>query len=339
MWAVSGDRLSGFRATDDADSGPVRLRSGHGSGNSRIQARNSPCSRVCASPAVPVAWESFCRMYTNEMKDAVDMLSRILYEDKDIIVAYKPAGLAVQTARLGQQDMVSELKNRREKGGNSAAAGRGEPYLGLIHRLDQPVEGILAFARTRAAAASLTGQLRAQGDEGGFCKHYYAVLCGVPDCREGRLEDYLYKQALKNGKHTDYRAVIVNPDTASAESALGEAAKARRAVLEYRILEPNKEQGLALADIRIRTGRFHQIRAQMAHAGLPLLGDLKYGSPEARALAAACGVRNVALCAYSLGFVHPVSGEKMDFRIKPENPAFSSFHLTEKSAARPTWNQ
>lgn len=278
-------------------------------------------------------------MYTNEMKDAVDMLSRILYEDKDIIVAYKPAGLAVQTARLGQQDMVSELKNRREKGGNSAAVGCGEPYLGLIHRLDQPVEGILAFARTRGAAASLTGQLRAQGDEGGFCKHYYAVLCGVPDCREGRLEDYLYKQALKNGKHTDYRAVIVNPDTASAESALGEAAKARRAVLEYRILEPNKEQGLALADIRIRTGRFHQIRAQMAHAGLPLLGDLKYGSPEARALAAACGVRNVALCAYSLGFVHPVSGEKMDFRIKPENPAFSSFHLTEKSVARPTWNQ
>ena len=150
-------------------------------------------------------------MYTNEMKDAVDMLSRILYEDKDIIVAYKPAGLAVQTARLGQQDMVSELKNRREKGGNSAAVGRGEPYLGLIHRLDQPVEGILAFARTRGAAASLTGQLRAQGDEGGFCKHYYAVLCGVPDCREGRLEDYLYKQALKNGKHTDYRAVIRIP--------------------------------------------------------------------------------------------------------------------------------
>lgn len=274
------------------------------------------------------------------------MLSRILYEDKDIIAAYKPAGLAVQTARLGQQDMVSELKNHlcRERGGNSTAAGRGEPYLGLIHRLDQPVEGILAFARTRAAAASLTGQLRAQGDEGGFCKHYYAVLCGIPDCREGRLEDYLYKQALKNGKHTDYKAVV---DTQGHPQGLGgqrspadaEESGASLAVLEYRVLELSKEQGLALADIRIRTGRFHQIRAQMAHAGLPLLGDLKYGSPEARALAAARGVRNVALCAYRLGFVHPVSGEKMDFRIEPENPAFSSFHLIEKSAASRTWNQ
>ena len=76
--------------------------------------RHGICSRVCASPAVPAAWESFCRMYTNEMKDAVDMLSRILYEDKDIIVAYKPAGLAVQTARLGQQDMVSGLLKGRQ---------------------------------------------------------------------------------------------------------------------------------------------------------------------------------------------------------------------------------
>ncbi|MCI9229580.1 MAG: RluA family pseudouridine synthase [Lachnospiraceae bacterium] len=260
------------------------------------------------------------------------MLSRILYEDKDIIVAYKPAGLPVQTARVGQPDMVSELKNHlyRARDGKDTSAGRGEPYLGIVHRLDQPVEGILVFAKNRAAAASLTGQLRAQGDGGGFCKRYYAIVCGGPTAREGRLEDYLYKQAVKNGKHMDYRSIIDSQNHPEGRrgqhsSAAGEDEKAVLAVLEYRILEI--EQGLALADIRLHTGRFHQIRAQMAHAGMPLLGDRKYGGPEARALAAARGIQNVALCAYRLGFVHPLSGEETGFRIKPENPAFSSFTL------------
>ena len=262
------------------------------------------------------------------------MLSRILYEDKDIIVAYKPAGLPVQTARVGQPDMVSELKNHlcRARDGKDTSAGRGEPYLGIVHRLDQPVEGILVFAKNRAAAASLTGQLRAQGDNGGFCKRYYAIVCGEPTAREGRLEDYLYKQAVKNGKHMDYRSIIDNQNHPEGRrgqhsSAAGEDEKAVLAVLEYSILETKEEQGLALADICLHTGRFHQIRAQMAHAGMPLLGDRKYGGPEARALAAARGIQNVALCAYRLGFVHPLSGEETGFRIKPENPAFSSFTL------------
>ena len=172
------------------------------------------------------------------------MLSRILYEDKDIIVAYKPAGLPVQTARVGQPDMVSELKNHlcRARDGKDTSAGRGEPYLGIVHRLDQPVEGILVFAKNRAAAASLTGQLRAQGDNGGFCKRYYAIVCGEPTAREGRLEDYLYKQAVKNGKHMDYRSIIDSQNHPEGRRgqhspAVGEDEKAVLAVLEYRILE------------------------------------------------------------------------------------------------------
>ncbi|MCI9338019.1 MAG: RluA family pseudouridine synthase [Lachnospiraceae bacterium] len=265
-------------------------------------------------------------------------MSQILYEDEAIIVVRKSAGIAVQTARLGQQDVVSELKNYLCRGGGG---GRGEPYLGVIHRLDQPVEGILVFAKTKACAAFLTAQLQKQGDESAFCKGYYAVLCGIPDKREGRLSDYLYKQTVKNGKYTDYRAVVIgrlpeNGDCTESLNRRGDRAhragknvtcaeKARRAVLEYRILQTLEEQGLSLADIRIHTGRFHQIRAQMAYGGMPLLGDMKYGSPETEELARRLGVQNVALCACRLGFVHPVSGEKMDFRIKPENPAFSSF--------------
>ena len=254
------------------------------------------------------------------------MLSRILYEDKEVLVVHKPAGIAVQTARAGQADVVSELKNHlchhlcRSRGGSGMDAGRQEPYLGIVHRLDQPVEGLLVFAKTRRSAAFLTEQLRKQGDEGDFCKQYYAVLCGVPGEREGRLEDWLYRQPVKNGRHTDYISVVAEPDSGRRDSA-----EFCRAVLEYRILQTREEQGLALADIRIHTGRFHQIRAQMAHAGTPLLGDQKYGSEESKALARSLGVRSAALCAYGLSFLHPVSRERLDFRVKPENPAFSSF--------------
>lgn len=266
------------------------------------------------------------------------MLSRILFEDKDIIVTYKPAGLAVQTARLGQPDMISELKNHLY-GRSGRGAGQKEPYLGVVHRLDQPVEGILVFAKTRAAAASLTGQLQSQGQEGSFCKQYYAVLRGIPVAGEGELTDYLEKRLVTNGRQKEYIAVVVRPEDspgtgkhfrrpggeAPGARALGKSGKARKAVLRYRILETSQEQGLALAEILLRTGRFHQIRAQMAHAGTPILGDQKYGNQEAKAQAGALGIRNAALCACRVGFLHPVSKERMDFQVKPENPAFSSF--------------
>lgn len=271
------------------------------------------------------------------------MQSQILYEDKEIIIAHKPAGIAVQTARLGQQDMVSELKNylcRSKSGpvgggltvGNGTSGSYREPYLGIVHRLDQPVEGILAFAKTKASAANLTAQL--QGEEETFCKRYYAVLCGIPVEKEGRLTDYLEKQAVKNGKLIDYRSVVKEPNFGETDSAdifcPGDRQKRQqmslnRAVLEYRILQVQEEKGLALADITILTGRFHQIRAQMAHAGTPLLGDLKYGSLETKDLAQRLHIRNVALCAYQLNFRHPVSKEPMHFQVKPTHPAFSSF--------------
>ncbi|MBR1770828.1 MAG: RluA family pseudouridine synthase [Lachnospiraceae bacterium] len=233
------------------------------------------------------------------------MQTEILYEDKQILVAYKPAGLAVQTARIGEPDMTSELKNY-VKGG----------YLGLVHRLDQPVEGLLVFGRTKAATAALSKQLA----EGTLHKQYRAVLYGAPAQAAGELTDYLYKTR-------DYCAKIV-----SAEQAQETGAK--RAVLRYCILKTtqvSENEQLSLAEISIETGRFHQIRAQMAHAGLPLLGDLKYGSERSVQCSREAGVRQVALCANALQFVHPAKGTTLPFTVTPRGGVFQKFGMPDEA--------
>ena len=224
----------------------------------------------------------------------------ILYEDEEVIVCEKPAGVAAQTKRLGQADMESLLKNYR--------AGKGEqPYIGVVHRLDQPVEGVLVFAKEKKSAAVLTKQLSA----GTLNKQYYAVLCGYPDASEGELVDYLRKEGsvavAVTGREMNF------PD-------------AKIAKLHYSILEKiNQPMPLALADVCIETGRFHQIRVQFAHAGWALLGDTKYGNTTVAGTAGSPAYRGVALCAYSLDFIHPGNGKKMSFRVKPQNPAFEKF--------------
>lgn len=225
------------------------------------------------------------------------MKPRIVYQDDAIIVVYKPAGLATQTARVGQVDLVSELKKET-----------GSRYLGVVHRLDQPVEGLLVFGRNQKASAGLSAQLSG----GGLHKHYFAAICGQPACKSAELVDYLVKER-------DNHALIVTGQEHSC-------ADAKKAVLRYQILETiSTPAELSLADIHIETGRFHQIRAQMAHAGFPLLADKKYGNQESIALAEKLGLRNVSLCAYRLAFVHPVTHRKMSFEIKPENRAFDFF--------------
>lgn len=242
------------------------------------------------------------------------MRTEILYEDKKLLVVYKPAGLAVQTAKIGQPDVVSELKNHLS-----------QSYLGVIHRLDQPVEGLLVFAKSKEAAAWLTGRLQAGGEGGAFHKRYYAALCGKPSEEEGVFVDDLYKTQ-------DNRAMILCPDNRqnpAGEKACGDAAQAKRAVLRYRIIQTTDAPApLALAEIEIETGRFHQIRAQMAFHGLPLLGDVKYGNDDSISLARELGVKNVSLCACALEFSNYGSKEKMFFRIKPRGIGFSFFSQT-----------
>lgn len=237
------------------------------------------------------------------------MRTEIVYEDDHILVCYKPAGFATQTAKVGQPDVVSELKNYLNRKRDSRSFSGG--YLGIVHRLDQPVEGLLVFAKTKKSAAELSAQL----SEGTLNKHYYAVICGQPSEKEGELTDYLAKTA-------DNRAVI---------SDRSEAAdlKFQRAVLHYHIIASQSigqtNHMISLADIHIETGRFHQIRAQMSHAGMPLLGDAKYGNDVSVSISGQLNVRGVALCAYEIELKHPVTGKRMHFAVRPRGEIFLFF--------------
>lgn len=235
------------------------------------------------------------------------MLKNIVFEDEHIIVAYKPAGIATQTARLGQQDMVSELKNYLAR--KPENKGKGVPYLGLVHRLDQPVAGILVFAKTKQAAASLSKQIT----EGSFHKYYYALVYGRPEKKMDTLEDYLYKDGKTN------MSSVVTEDTPDAKMAkLSYMHKETLMVWEAM-------QEASLVEIELFTGRHHQIRVQMSHAGLPLLGDSKYGTEESKEFSKAVGCRNVALCASRLEFKHPKTGKSVNFVKKPDDEIFIPF--------------
>lgn len=238
------------------------------------------------------------------------MKTEILYEDGDVLVIYKPAGLAVQTAGVGQPDVVSELKN------HMAASGVRPPYLGIVHRLDQPVEGVLVFAKNKKAAAALTRQLKGQEAVDTLHKRYYAAVYGNPSRRAGELVNYMYQD--RAGK-----AVIVENIEGGRDGRLP-----RRAVLQYKILQtvqaPSGEE-ISLADIGIGTGRFHQIRAQLAHVQMAILGDRKYGDEAAADCSRRLGIRETALCAYSLSFVHPATGKRLNFQVMPRSRAFTFF--------------
>ena len=228
------------------------------------------------------------------------MKTKILHEDASIFVIHKPAGIAVQSARVGQMDCESELRNY--------LARKGErPYIGLVHRLDQPVEGVLVIARTKDAAAKLNKQLAT----GSLNKKYLAVvhLEAVEVPETGDFKDYLVKEG-------QVARIIGSENHANNKDA-------KEARLHYQILQ--KQNNLALVDIHIETGRFHQIRCQMAYHGLPLLGDVKYGSSVSVELSRELGIRQTALCANRITLEHPFTGKLIEFKVIPDNNAFAKF--------------
>ncbi len=220
------------------------------------------------------------------------MKSIIKYEDDAIIVIHKPSGIATETARIGQADVVSELKNYLKSKGQGT-------YLGTIHRLDQPVEGLLVFAKTQNAAKLLTKQL----ETGQLKKSYAALVPQLTDdaVREGMLEDYLLKDGRTN------LSKIVTADTQGAKSAKLHWKWVRHIDIE--------ENHASLVEVEIFTGRHHQIRVQMSHAGMPLLGDSKYGNAASVELSKRLGIRSTALLADRLSLIHPVSKENLEFTI------------------------
>ena len=206
----------------------------------------------------------------------------ILYEDDAIIVCVKEAGVATQTKKIGQKDMESMLRTYRMQKGEMS-------YIGVVHRLDQPVCGVMVFAKTKEAAADLSRQISTKAAD----KYYYAVTDGIPDKAKDTLEDYL----LRDGK-TNLSKVVDKKITG-----------AKRAELSYEVLQKNDTK--ALLKIKLATGRHHQIRVQMASAGWPLVGDRKYNFKETMRTEK----QPMCLCSYKLGFMHPVTKRKMDFEI------------------------
>lgn len=229
------------------------------------------------------------------MQAITDM--NIQYEDKKLLVVYKPAGLATQSARVTSPDLVSSVTRHL----------KGAPVY-VVHRLDQPVEGLLVLAKTKQAAAGLSKQLQA----GTLNKQYYALVYrGAEELpKEGILADYLWK----------------NPQTQKAEIVAQASGKGKQAKLHYRVMTGKDD--IALLDVRIETGRFHQIRAQLAHAGFPILGDQKYGTQTSMERSEELGIKNVSLFAYALTFTHPKTGKQMEFQAKTQNLAISHLLTT-----------
>lgn len=213
------------------------------------------------------------------------MTPEILYEDDSILVCKKNAGIPTQSANMQIPDMESILKKYLV-----LAAPRKAPYLAVIHRLDQPVEGIMVFAKTPAAAKDLNCQLT----NGKFQKTYCALLGKCPGSTHGTLENYLVKDARTNTSRTCVK------DTPGA----------KKAILEYQVLSA---PGFVpcLTEILLKTGRHHQIRVQMAALGFPLLGDCKYGD-------ASVLYRTPALCACRLSFFHPRTHKLLSYQYVPE---------------------
>lgn len=256
------------------------------------------------------------------------MQTQIVYEDEAVLVIRKPAGLATESAGIGQKDVVSELKNYVAKKNPGKM-----PYLGVVHRLDQPVEGLLVFAKTKKAAENLTAQL----GKGTLKKEYLAVVCGKVPENTGRLVDYLIKvngmavvkdaadAQIKDAADAQVKdaADVQVKDAADARVKQAAYPQAKKAVLTY--TKKAETEKFTLLAVQIETGRFHQIRAQLSHAGFPILGDEKYGSEESKELSREKKIRFTALCAASLSFRHPVTGKTMAFTQAPQNPAFADF--------------
>lgn len=242
------------------------------------------------------------------------MKTEIIYEDSDLMVIYKHAGIATESAKVTQTDVFSELKSHL-KGG----------FVGLIHRLDQPVEGLLVVAKNKQTASQLNHQLM----EGKLKKSYLAMVLVeniLGTDRENKNSQVSIEQTVSL---TDY--LYKNPKTQMAEVVSKANENAQVAKLTYTCKSIcgnekydflNETEKLACMNIEIETGRFHQIRSQMSNARMPLLGDLKYASARAKEISMQNMIRFVALCANSIRFVHPKTKKEMNFQIEPRNKAF-----------------
>ncbi len=212
------------------------------------------------------------------------MKLNVIYEDNHIIVVEKPAGVPTQADSTKDDDMYNLVRNYIKEKYNKP----GQAFVGIVHRLDRPVGGIMVFARTSKGASRLSEQIRNRS----FTKIYLAEVYGHLKNKKGTLENYLLKDEKKN--------------MSFISSKNEEGSKLAR--LDYEVIE--ERESTSIVKITLHTGRHHQIRVQFSNIGHPLVGDNKYGKIEK-------GRSDVRLWAYSLEFKHPTKDEVMKFELKP----------------------
>ena len=216
---------------------------------------------------------------------------KILYEDNHIIVVVKKPGIPTQEDKTGDKDMLTIVKEYIKVKYNKP----GNVYLGLVHRLDRMVGGVMVFAKTSKAASRISEYIRQKNVK----KRYLAVVNGTLPVSDQKVElrNYLVKNERLNMSR------VVDSTTKGSKEA----------VLEYKVLKNFTYNGkdYSLVDIDLHTGRHHQIRLQFAHIGHPLYGDIKYGQKVNKV------GQNLALFSYYLSFFHPTKDEYLEFEFKP----------------------
>lgn len=206
--------------------------------------------------------------------------SKILYEDNHIIVVYKAAGEIVQGDKTGDKPLSEDVKGYLK----TAYHKPGNVFLGVPHRLDRPVSGVVVFAKTSKALSRLAEMFR----NGDVNKTYWAISHECPSPQEGTLTNWIVRREKQNKSY----------------AYDNEAPGAKKAVLRYKVI--SHSDNYTLTEVHLLTGRHHQIRCQLAHIGCPIKGDLKYGARRSNPDG------SISLLAREVRFRHPVSGKDID---------------------------
>ncbi len=216
----------------------------------------------------------------------------VLYEDNHIIVVYKPANVLSQGDATGDKDLLTIVKEYVKEKYHKP----GNVYIGLVHRLDRPVEGVMVFARSSKAASRLSDQIKKKD----FSKHYLAIINGILPEKNGEFRDYLLKKEDGNTIVTDSK-------------------HGKESILRYKVL--SEKDNMSLVRIELITGRHHQIRVQFSSRGYPLVGDQRYGKTDGK---------QICLCSNELSFIHPTTKEVMNFTHNPKPRSEWDLFLSEK---------
>ena len=219
---------------------------------------------------------------------------KILYEDNHIIVVVKPFNVLSQGDKTGDVSIMDMIKDYLKKKYNKP----GNVYLGLVHRLDRPVGGIMVFAKTSKAASRLSGEFNQHNID----KKYLAIVKGKVD--SGEFIDKIERDSNGNSKIDS---------------------NGKEAILKYSLIEYNKDNDCSLVSIKLETGRHHQIRVQFSSRGHYLLGDQRYGVQDGK---------QISLFSYSLSFTHPVTKEVMDFFELPPNIGYWTMFTLSKNVSK-----